>query len=139
MRVQKSRPATTRWRQCEVLIIDEVSMVDGAFFDKLEYVARWIRHNTRPFGGIQLVVCGTVGSALVMLNVMVRFARGVERRARTTMWHRRFLSAATCRTGTKRWCNLLLRSQVRGTGVQVACAVLPRPAGSAVWRDGVGL
>jgi ATP-dependent DNA helicase PIF1 len=41
-----------------VLIIDEVSMVDGDLFDKLEEIARSIRNNGRPFGGIQLVVTG---------------------------------------------------------------------------------
>lgn len=33
-------------------------MVDGDLFDKLEEVARRIRSNGRPFGGIQLVVTG---------------------------------------------------------------------------------
>ena len=42
----------------KVLIIDEVSMVDGDFFDKLEELSRKIRNNGRPFGGIQLVVTG---------------------------------------------------------------------------------
>lgn len=46
------------WRRCKTLIIDEVSMVDGEFFDKLESVARFIRRNDRPFGGIQLILCG---------------------------------------------------------------------------------
>jgi ATP-dependent DNA helicase PIF1 len=35
-----------------------VSMVDGAMFDKLEELARTLRKDTRPFGGIQLVVTG---------------------------------------------------------------------------------
>lgn len=33
-------------------------MVDGDFFDKLEELARKIRNNGRPFGGIQLVATG---------------------------------------------------------------------------------
>lgn len=33
-------------------------MVDGDFFDKLEELARKVRNNGRPFGGIQLVVTG---------------------------------------------------------------------------------
>lgn len=33
-------------------------MVDGDLFDKLEEIARSIRNNARPFGGIQLVVTG---------------------------------------------------------------------------------
>lgn len=54
-----SRPETAfRWRQVSTLIIDEISMMDGRFFDMLELVARKIRGDARPFGGIQLVVCG---------------------------------------------------------------------------------
>ncbi|XP_012709981.2 ATP-dependent DNA helicase PIF1 isoform X2 [Fundulus heteroclitus] len=46
------------WTSCRHLIIDEVSMVDAQFFDKLESVARSVRRSTQPFGGIQLIVCG---------------------------------------------------------------------------------
>lgn len=46
------------WRRCKVLLVDEISMVDGEFFDKLEAVARAVRKNKKPFGGIQLVLCG---------------------------------------------------------------------------------
>lgn len=46
------------WRRCKILVIDEISMVDGEFFDKLEAVARAMRKNKKPFGGIQLVLCG---------------------------------------------------------------------------------
>uniref|UniRef100_A0A3P8T7X0 ATP-dependent DNA helicase PIF1 n=1 Tax=Amphiprion percula TaxID=161767 RepID=A0A3P8T7X0_AMPPE len=46
------------WTSCRHLIIDEVSMVEAHFFDKLESVARSVRRSTEPFGGIQLIVCG---------------------------------------------------------------------------------
>ncbi|XP_063243361.1 LOW QUALITY PROTEIN: ATP-dependent DNA helicase PIF1-like [Bacillus rossius redtenbacheri] len=46
------------WRRCRHLIIDEVSMVDGDFFEKLEQVARAVRGCDRPFGGLQLILCG---------------------------------------------------------------------------------
>ena len=48
----------THWKRCQVLIIDEISMVDGVYFDKLEAVARAVRKSKKPFGGIQLVICG---------------------------------------------------------------------------------
>ncbi|XP_068618018.1 ATP-dependent DNA helicase PIF1 [Battus philenor] len=47
-----------KWRKCKHLIIDEISMVDGAFFEKVEAIARYIRKNEKPFGGIQLILCG---------------------------------------------------------------------------------
>ena len=46
------------WRRAKVLIIDEISMVSAELFDKLDYVARVVRGLNRPFGGVQLVVCG---------------------------------------------------------------------------------
>jgi len=33
-------------------------MLDGGLLDKLEEVARRVRGNQRPFGGIQLILCG---------------------------------------------------------------------------------
>ncbi|XP_043591407.1 ATP-dependent DNA helicase PIF1 isoform X4 [Bombus pyrosoma] len=50
--------AAISWRRTKHLIIDEISMVDGDYFDKIEAVARHIRRNERPFGGIQLILCG---------------------------------------------------------------------------------
>uniref|UniRef100_A0A8C4V9R7 ATP-dependent DNA helicase PIF1 n=1 Tax=Falco tinnunculus TaxID=100819 RepID=A0A8C4V9R7_FALTI len=46
------------WLACQHLIIDEISMVDGKFFDRLEAVARVVRKRDEPFGGIQLIICG---------------------------------------------------------------------------------
>lgn len=46
------------WKQCQILLIDEISMVSGEYFDKLEAIARAVRRNKKPFGGIQLVLCG---------------------------------------------------------------------------------
>ncbi|XP_043272578.1 ATP-dependent DNA helicase PIF1 isoform X5 [Venturia canescens] len=46
-----SKPAVASvWRKTKHLVIDEISMVDGDFFDKMEAVARHIRKNDKPFG-----------------------------------------------------------------------------------------
>lgn len=57
-KIKRNQKAKHRWMRTKVLIIDEVSMVDGELFDKLESVARQLRNNGRPFGGIQLVITG---------------------------------------------------------------------------------
>lgn len=57
-KIRKNQKSKSRWLRTKVLIIDEVSMVDGDLFDKLEEIARLIRNNGRPFGGIQLVITG---------------------------------------------------------------------------------
>ncbi|KAJ5328358.1 hypothetical protein N7452_008748 [Penicillium brevicompactum] len=57
-KIKKNQKARNRWLRTKVLVVDEVSMVDGDLFDKLEEIARRMRNNGRPFGGIQLVVTG---------------------------------------------------------------------------------
>lgn len=46
------------WRRTKVLIIDEISMLDGELFDKLESLSRNLRMNFFPFGKIQLILVG---------------------------------------------------------------------------------
>jgi ATP-dependent DNA helicase PIF1 len=46
------------WLNLSILVIDEISMLHPTLFDKLEKLARMIRGNDSPFGGIQLVVTG---------------------------------------------------------------------------------
>jgi hypothetical protein len=50
--------AGARWRRVAVLVIDEVSMLDGDFLDLIDLAARRARGDDRPFGGVQLVLCG---------------------------------------------------------------------------------
>ena len=46
------------WNSLRVLIIDECSLINSKLFQKLEKVARLVRKNHKPFGGIQLVLVG---------------------------------------------------------------------------------
>jgi ATP-dependent DNA helicase PIF1 len=57
-KIKRNAKTRQRWVRTKVLVVDEISMVDGDLFDKLEQIARMIRNNGRPFGGIQLVVTG---------------------------------------------------------------------------------
>ncbi|KAG5418373.1 PIF1 [Candida metapsilosis] len=57
-KIKRNKKAHGRWRDTKVLIIDEVSMVDGELLDKLNEIAKRLRKNNAPFGGIQLVACG---------------------------------------------------------------------------------
>lgn len=57
-KIRRNAKTRAKWLRTKVLIVDEISMVDGELFDKLEQIARALRNNGRPFGGIQLVVTG---------------------------------------------------------------------------------
>ncbi len=47
-----------RWNNTSVLIIDEVSMLHASFVDMLDTVAKHMRRNEKPFGGMQVVFTG---------------------------------------------------------------------------------
>ena len=70
--VLRDAKATQRWRETQVLVIDEISMIDRALFELLDFVARAARNNQQPFGGLQLVL---VGDFLQLPPVMDREAR----------------------------------------------------------------
>jgi len=57
-RVMKKKETKKRWRRCNVLIIDEISMISGELFDLIDKIARTVRKNSLPFGGVQLVLSG---------------------------------------------------------------------------------
>jgi len=46
------------WKETDILIIDEVSMMSQHMFELLDYIGKNIRRNTRPFGGIQIIMFG---------------------------------------------------------------------------------
>jgi ATP-dependent DNA helicase PIF1 len=58
-KVSGDRRKAQKWKQAAVLVIDEISMLEGQLLDKLDFVARQVRgiHNV-PFGGVQLIMCG---------------------------------------------------------------------------------
>ncbi|KDQ61420.1 hypothetical protein JAAARDRAFT_54792 [Jaapia argillacea MUCL 33604] len=76
MKIRKNKKASARWLRTKVLIIDEVSMVDGDLFDKLARIGSLLRKRPEPFGGIQLVVTGDFFQLppVTKGNVQVKFA-----------------------------------------------------------------
>ena len=47
-----------KWRDTNVLVVDEVSMLPADLFDKLNRIAKRVRKRSEPFGGMQLVFGG---------------------------------------------------------------------------------
>ncbi len=47
-----------RVRRCEVLVIDEISMLPGRLFDFVEFLFRRLRGRDVPFGGCQVIATG---------------------------------------------------------------------------------
>lgn len=57
-KIKTDRTKILRWRTTSVLFIDEISMLGGTFLDLLNAIAKIIRRNNKPFGGIQVVCTG---------------------------------------------------------------------------------
>lgn len=53
-----SKKKRKEFQTTATLVIDEVSMMPDFVFDMLDTVLRWARNDNRPFGGIQLILCG---------------------------------------------------------------------------------
>ncbi|XP_054764105.2 ATP-dependent DNA helicase PIF1-like [Lytechinus pictus] len=80
-----SRPLKRQqWRKCKHLIVDEISMIDGNFFTKLEAVARVIKRCDEPFGGIQLILCGD----FLQLPPVVKKGERQKFSFQSPAWHR---------------------------------------------------
>lgn len=47
-----------RWKDTDILIIDEISMMSNKVFNILNEIAKQIRKNDKPFGGIQVILSG---------------------------------------------------------------------------------
>ena len=58
LKIKKKSYMLKRWCELDTIIIDEISMLSPELFDKLELLARKLRYNERPFGGIQLILTG---------------------------------------------------------------------------------
>jgi ATP-dependent DNA helicase PIF1 len=56
--INKSPHAKRRWKRTEMLIVDEISMMTPELFEKLDAIGKRIRNNVKPWGGIQIILCG---------------------------------------------------------------------------------
>lgn len=48
----------SRFKKTRILIIDEVSMLDGGRLDLINQVCKVMKRSEKPFGGLQVILCG---------------------------------------------------------------------------------
>ena len=58
LKIKKKKNQKLIWRQTDILVIDEVSMLSLKLFNLLNDIGKAIRGNQKPFGGIQLIFSG---------------------------------------------------------------------------------
>lgn len=57
-KIKKNKPAKKRILECDILVIDEISMLGKKYFEMINDTFKIIRNNKEPFGGICLVLTG---------------------------------------------------------------------------------
>ena len=57
-KITKNRFKKKIWKETDILIVDEVSMLSLKLFNLLNQIAQSVRKNKKPFGGIQVIFSG---------------------------------------------------------------------------------
>lgn len=79
-RVRKKHNVKKRLMNIDILVIDEISMMSGLLFEKLDVICQTIRRCTLPFGGIQLVLTGDFLQLLPVFKPNERFNKDMDTR-----------------------------------------------------------
>lgn len=57
-KVLKNKHSKTLWKETNILVVDEVSMMSLKLFETLDAIGKSVRKNSKPFGGLQLIFSG---------------------------------------------------------------------------------
>ena len=57
-RIEERKDKLTSWSPLEVLVIDQGAQISKRVFETIEFIARSIRRNSFPFGGLQIIFSG---------------------------------------------------------------------------------
>ncbi len=57
-KIKKNKFAKALWKETDILVVDEVSMLSLKLFNVLNSIGKAVRNNPNPFGGIQLIFSG---------------------------------------------------------------------------------
>ena len=57
-RIEERKDKLTSWSSLEVLVIDEGARISKRVFETIEFIARSIRRNSFPFGGLEIIFNG---------------------------------------------------------------------------------
>lgn len=57
-KIKKNKFAKAAWKNTDILVVDEVSMLSLKLFNTLNEIGKAVRGNFKPFGGIQLIFSG---------------------------------------------------------------------------------
>lgn len=79
-RVKRKKMYKDRIMKTDILVIDEVSMLSGELFEKLDLICQNIRKNKMCFGGIQIVFTGDFLQLLPVFNKNKEIYKEIDER-----------------------------------------------------------
>lgn len=62
-----------RISRTDVLVIDEISMLSAKIFEQIEITFRFVKGNSAPFGGTQIILCGDFYQLKPVPNDLYRY------------------------------------------------------------------
>ena len=57
-KIQKNKHSKALWKETDILVVDEVSMMSLKLFEAMDAIGKSVRKDRRPFGGLQLIFSG---------------------------------------------------------------------------------
>jgi len=57
-KIKKNKFSKALWKQTDILVVDEISMLSLKLFNTLNEIGKAVRNNSKSFGGIQLIFSG---------------------------------------------------------------------------------
>lgn len=79
-KIIRRKPQADRIRNTDILIIDEISMMSAAIFEKIEAICRRVRRKNVYFGGIQVILTGDLLQLLPVFNQNREIYKEVDER-----------------------------------------------------------
>ena len=58
IKILKNKYIKATWKGIDILVVDEVSMMSLKLFEMLDAIAKAVRKNSKPFGGLQVIFSG---------------------------------------------------------------------------------
>lgn len=89
-RLSERSQLKSRFKKTRVLIIDEISMFDGARLNLVNQVCKVMKKSHRPFGGLQIILCGD----LFQLPPVTRYSQQIDFAHTSEAWAE--LNLKTC-------------------------------------------
>lgn len=81
-KVSRKKKYRDRIIMTDVLVIDEVSMLSGELFEKLNRICQAIRKSSQFFGGIQIILTGDPSQLIPVFNRNIEFTKGEKQDTR---------------------------------------------------------